>query len=580
MDRVQAFLEKWGVLVLVLITGLAYLPLLEAGYVWDDSALVADNRLTGDLVGNFAEIMTADLWHTLRLGSADSGYYRPLMLLSLAVDRTVFGLDPAAHHMHSVIWHLACVIALWGLLRKLVPAMPALIGAAIFALHPVQIEAVALIAARNDAMAAFFCMAALLLLADDTVRPWRLGLAAVLTFLGLLSKESALLAPVLLGCLDLARYGRPKNWTRYVALGVGVIGFIAARHYAGVGGAALPEWGSFGIVLERAHIILGTYGTLLVWPWPLTPARHILWLPESIWPFLLGGTVAVGLLGYAVWAGRERRLGLAGLAWAAAAWVPTLMATVDKGLMGERYLYFPMAGIALLVAGTIPLLPRLTHFLIAGVAASLVVIELRLPDWRTSRALWQEAHEAFPTAYTAGGLAFYVYQDGDYAEAKELFVDAVGGDPPYRDACTHLVMVGMAMDDPEEAVRLGGWGLRERGCPPIPETMTHYGLALASLGRWNEAVAIQSKAERDPFGHALLVLSAEAIRRGDFEMYKKLRVQWRGSISLDEQVERLLRLSGDERSHSVFVAWLEGRLVIVSDPSELPEGVEMTPVGP
>ena len=570
MARLEALAGRWGILVLLVVTGLAFSPLLGAGFVWDDSALVADNRLTGDLLGNLGEILTADLWHTLRLGSADSGYYRPLMLLSLAVDRALFGLDPAAHHAHSILWHLLCVLALWGLLRKLVPPMPALIGAALFALHPVQIEAVALIAARNDAMAAAFCMGALLLLADEEVRAWRLGVAALLTFLGLLSKESALLAPVLLGCLDLARHGRPRNWKRYVALGVGVGAFLAARQAAGVGSAALPEWSSVGIVLEKTHLVLGTYGTLLVWPWPLTPARHVLWLPETTWPFLVGGVVAAGLLGYALYAGRERRLGLAGLAWAAAAWAPTLMATVDKGLLGERYLYFPMAGFALLVAGTLPLIPRLFHLLVAGVALCVVVIQLRLPDWKTSRALWTEAHQAFPTPFTAGGLAFYVYQDGDYLEAKQLFVEAVGGDPPYRDACTHLVMVGMALDDPEEAVRLGSWGLRERGCPPIPETMTHYGLALASLGRWNEAVAIQKQATRDPFGHALLVLSAEAVRRGDFESYKKLRVNWKGSVPLDAQVERLLRLSGDERSHAIFVAWLEGRLVIVTDPSQLP----------
>jgi len=573
---VERFLEKWGIAVLLLITGLAYLPLMNAGYVWDDSALVADNRLTGDLVGNFWEILTADLWHTLRLGSADSGYYRPLMLLSLALDRSLFGLDPAAHHMHSVLWHLACVLALWGLLRKLVPAIPALIGAAIFALHPVQIEAVALIAARNDAMAAAFCMGALLLLADEQARPWRLGLAALLTFLGLMSKESALLAPVLLGCLDLARYGRPRNWKRYVALGVGVVGFLAARHYANVGSAAMPEWSSWGLVGERLHVVLGTYGTLLIWPWPLTPARHVLWQHEPVWPFLLGGVVAASLLVWALWKGRERRLGLAGLAWAVAAWAPTLMATVDKGLLGERYLYFPLAGVALLVAGTLPLVPRLVHGLVAFCAVSIVAIELRLPDWKDSRTLWTEAHEAFPTAYTAGGLAFYVYQDGDFQEAKPLFVEAVEGDPPYRDACTHLVMVGMALDDPEEAVRLGSWGLRERGCPPIPETMTHLGLALASLGRWDEAVAIQQRAERDPFGHALLVLAAQSVRIGDFDTYKKLRVDWRGAVGLDDQVERILRLSGDKRSHAIFQAWREGRLVIVTDPSQLPPGVTLT----
>lgn len=576
MDRLVPFLERWGILVLLVVTAAAFAPALGNEFVWDDTALILDNRLTGDLVGNFGEMMRADLWHTLARGSADSGYYRPLMLLSLAVDRALFGLDPAAHHAHSILWHLACVAALWGLLRRMVPAMPALVGATVFALHPVQIEAVVLVAARNDAMAAAFCMGALLLVCERDARAWRLGLAALLVWLGMLSKETAVLAPILLAGLDTARYGRPVGWTRYVALTLGVLGFLGMRAWAGVGSAGLPDASNFDAFWPELPLILGTYGTLLVWPWPLTPARHIVWGPELEWPYYVGALVAVGVTLWALREARDRKLGLVGLVWALAAWAPTLVATVDKGLMGERYLYFPMAGVALLVAGAVPLIPR--TWKLAGVFAALSVlaIELRLPDWKDSRTLWNEAHDAYPTPYTAGGLAFYVYQDEDYREARQLFVDAVAGDPPYRDACTHLVMVGMALNDPEDAVELGTWGLKERGCPPLAETMTFYGLALASIGRWNDAVPVVQGADRDPFGHALLVLASEAIRRGDFNLYEQLKAQWKGSVPLEQQVERLLRLSGEERAHTVYVAYIEGRLRIVTDPSQLPEGAELT----
>ncbi|MCP4810466.1 MAG: glycosyltransferase family 39 protein [Proteobacteria bacterium] len=580
MDRAIAFLERWGIVVLVVVTGLAYLPLLGNEFVWDDTALILDNRLTGDLVGNFGEMMRADLWHTLARGSADSGYYRPLMLLSLSVDRALFDLDPAAHHAHSILWHMACVGVLWGLLKKLVPAMPALLGAAIFALHPVQIEAVALVAARNDAMAAAFAMGAMLLVIERDARPWRLAVAAVLVWLGMLSKETAILAPVLLASIDCARYGRPVKWPRYVALSVGVLGFFAMRHWAGVGSAGLPEPGNFESFWPTLPLVVGTYGTLLVWPWPLTPARHIIWGPELEWPYYVGALVALSITVYALREGRDRKLGVVGLLWALAAWAPTLVATVDKGLMGERYLYFPMAGIALFIGGAVPLVSRTWKVGGAFVLLSILAIELRLPDWKDSRTLWQEAHEAYPTPYTAGGLAFYVYQDEDHREARQLFYEAVAGDPPYRDACTHLVMVGMALNDPEDAVELGTWGLKERGCPPLAETMTFYGLALASTGRWSEAVPIVQGADRDPFGHALLVLASESVRRGDFNSYEQLNAQWKGAVPLEQQVERLLRLSGEERAHTVFLAYSEGRLRIVTDPSELPEGAVLTPAGP
>jgi hypothetical protein len=566
------FAQRWGIWILLALTGLAYLPLLEAGYVWDDSAIVQDNRLTGDLLGNLGEIFTTDLWHTLKLGSADSGYYRPLMLLSLALDRALFGMEPAWHHAHSILWHLGCVLALWGLLRKLLSWERALLGAAIFALHPVQIEAVALIAARNDAMAASMAMAALLLVGERDSPPWKLGLAGLLTLLGLLSKETAVLAPVLLLALDTARFGRPVGWRRYLALGAGVLGFLGMRAAAGVGSGGMPETSSWGILFSQLHEVLGIYGSLLIWPWPLTPARHLLWMPEPSWPFLVGGAVALGLLVLAVWKGKDRRLVLAGLVWALAAWAPTVLATVDKGLLGERYLYFPLAGLALVVASAVPRSPRLLLWTAAAALPALVMIELRLPDWQTSRSLWTQADEDFPTPFTAGGLAFYVYQDRDYPEAEQLFVRAVGGEPAYRDTCTHLVMVGLAQKDPQKAVELGGWGLRERGCPQIPETMGYYAVALAATGRWETAAGIAQRLPSDPFGHQLIVLGAEAMHRADFAGYEDLKARWRPASSYDEQVARVLRMAEDSQALMLQQALLEGRIQRLEEDTPVPEG--------
>ena len=123
--------QKHGVWLLLVLTALIYAPLYRAGFVWDDSALVVDNALTGDLWGTLGAIFKTDLWRTLKLAGADSGYYRPLMLLSLAVDRALFGLSAPAHHIHNVLWHVACVGGVYAVIQRLAGVIPALGGAAL-----------------------------------------------------------------------------------------------------------------------------------------------------------------------------------------------------------------------------------------------------------------------------------------------------------------------------------------------------------------------------------------------------------------------------------------------------------------
>lgn len=543
--------EYWGLLALLLVTGVAYLPALGAGFVWDDSALVLHNKLTGDL-SDLGAYFTTDLWQTLELAGTDSGYYRPLMLLSLAVDRALFGLSPVAHHAHSVLWHLATVAALWGLARRLVGPTAALMAAAVFALHPVQIEAVTLIAARNDAMAASATLFALTLLddardAEGRGRWLRVVFAGLSTLFGLLCKELAVLAPLLLLALDLARERRPRGWDRYAALGVALALWFGLRANAGVGSAASPPASSYELAMTHATDIAGVYASSLLLPWPLTPARHLLWLPEPRWPYLVGLGVLLGALVVAVRSGRRREVVLFGLVLAAMSFVPSLYATVAKGLLGERYLYLPLAGLSLALAGAVDGLPYLLRA--AGLAAipALVAMQLRLPDWESSLTLWGAAHRSEPTPYTAGGYGFYVYQAGRIRESQALFIEAVGGDPPYRESCTHVLMSTMRLKDYEEAVRLGDWALRKRGCPPLAETLGHYALALASTGRWEKALAATRQMDRDPFQHALIVIAAARVRSGDRGAVAELKPHWQGSVPFERQVGTVLRLAEEAK---------------------------------
>jgi len=532
------FRDRAVLVSVLLLTVLAYLPLAGADFAWDDVALVADNKYTSSFE-HWRELITADLWLTTRLPAPASGYYRPLLLLDLTLDQTLFGLDPAAHHVHSVLWHLFAVGGLWTLLRRLLPGatVAVALGTVIFALHPLQIEAVALIAARNDSMAAALGLFALVMLERRAPSPPRLAAGAVLAWLALLSKESAVLLPFFLLSLDLARHRRPLGWARYAALVTSLVAYLGCRVAAGVGRAAVPSMSSIEAVADKVLHIASVYAGLVVWPWPLTPARHISYLPP-LGASLFGLVVLLGIVTWLVRQERARGLVLAGLAWAALSFAPTLLATLDKGLMGERYLYLPLAGLAVAVAAAVPATLRLQHVALLALVGSIGVRE-RVGDWASSLTLWEAAHADAPSAFTHAGLAHYLrVQAKDPERARAHYIGALEGDPPYTDACSSLILVHLQLGQPERALHYGLWALEERGCQPTADVLEHLALAYAQLGRWDEAEAAALKTGRGAFAHEMVVLGACASRRADWEAVSRLQAAYPG----EQYIERVIAL--------------------------------------
>ena len=92
-----------SLLTLLLITVLAYTGIWNAGFVWDDVPLIVQNKAFED--GLTWSMFIGDLWADSGAGQVASGYYRPLVLLSFALDRAVFGMSPGGYHLHSLLWN-------------------------------------------------------------------------------------------------------------------------------------------------------------------------------------------------------------------------------------------------------------------------------------------------------------------------------------------------------------------------------------------------------------------------------------------------------------------------------------------
>lgn len=536
--------RHWPLVVLLIITALAYARLWSVGWSWDDEALILDNQVTDSLT-NITAFFTRDLWGTTQLTELKSGYYRPLMLLSLAVDRALVGdlntqLGATLSHVHSLLWHLGAVTALYALLLRFAAPFTAATGALLLAVHPLNAEVLALVAARNDSMAALFTLTALVVVFDRRSSMGKLLLAGVLFLFGMLSKESAVLAPLMLLTLDLARWKRPGALLRYVPFGISAGIYVMLRNMAEINQGISLNAG-LSVLQENLLGVTALYGKLLVWPWPLSPARHINYLPPTS-ESLLGLAVLTGLVVAGLAFGKNRKLVVAGLIWAGLAFAPSLAATLDKGLLGERYLYFSMAGLGLAMVAA---RPRLPHWLApALIVPAVVVLQIRLPQWQDSRTVWEAAHAAAPNPFTAAGLAWYYHRDQEFEQANPLLVMALEGDPPYRDVCDLIVMSHLEAKEPERATELAEWAVQERGCPPQGMIIDHWAVGLAGQGRWSEAVSVALRQPGGPAGPGVIVLAAARARVGQIDDVRRIAIQ-SGDPSFLQRVAKMLRLGGD-----------------------------------
>ena len=185
----------------------AFAPVLAAGFVdWDDPENITGNT--------HLQAWTADnlawMWTTYHLG-----HWQPLSWMSLGLDaaisRALFGvsLDPRVFHATSLLLHACSALLVWRIALRLLRRSPggagwaAVVGALLFAVHPLRVESVAWITERRDVLGAVFFLGAVLawLRAREARRPpW---VSAGLVGLSLLARAGAVVFPLVIMALEL-----------------------------------------------------------------------------------------------------------------------------------------------------------------------------------------------------------------------------------------------------------------------------------------------------------------------------------------------------------------------------------------
>ncbi|MEI7943115.1 MAG: hypothetical protein WCH76_08170, partial [Candidatus Riflemargulisbacteria bacterium] len=146
-----------------------------------------------------------------------SNNWHPVTWISHMVDFSLFGINPAGHHIVSVVIHIVNVFLLFILLYLMtVVRWPSLLVSAVFALHPVHVESVAWIAERKDVLSAFFMFLTIisyyLYVKDKKATKWISYIFALVLFaLGLMSKPMLVTLPFVLLLLDFWPLSRMKK---------------------------------------------------------------------------------------------------------------------------------------------------------------------------------------------------------------------------------------------------------------------------------------------------------------------------------------------------------------------------------
>jgi protein O-mannosyl-transferase len=474
---------------------LSYANGLTGAFVYDDKAIVRDNpRIRSPQ--RLDEIFTTQYFGGKRgTGTA----YRPVLLLSFALQWWIHGGDPVPFHAVNLLLQVLVTLLLARLLLRIDLPPPMAIGAALlFAVHPIHAEAVTSIVGRGEILAAALVLGFLLLSLRWIERRGsrRLALvgALVLYLLANLTKESAAVAPALLFLLLAwrAEGGFRSRFSAALRRGFPIY-FCAAAMLAGVFrlrtlvlGGAIKASGTGFFEVENPLAPLSAWARsanacaiFLRYLWRLAvPLR--LSSDESAWSirvltprdvlFWAAPALLVVLVIAALLRLRQRSPAALGFLFLCIAALPSSNLLFPTGtIFAERLAYLPSAGFCLIAAawivGSAPAFAALSRPRAAALAGVVLLFAARTlarnPVWASDEALFTDMVRVSPDSAKAHyDFAYMSAEKGRPKSALVHYARAIGIYPGYWDAWAGKGSVERTLGDPAASERSYAESLR------------------------------------------------------------------------------------------------------------------------
>jgi len=248
--------------------------------------------------------------------------------------------------------------------------------------------------------------------------------------------------------------------------------------------------------------------------------------------------VVFALVAVLLWGG-QRRWALAGLGFALFTFVPCLAAIADKGLLGERYLYLPLAGLGIVLASASRRHVSWVLLAIVFVCLSVQRTSDRLLDWRDEQTLWVAALQVSPGTFAEMSYGHALRAAEFNLAAHQRFRRALEGQPPRHGACENVIGSALAANRLDLAIT-GALMAEQRGCDS-PDFHAYFGVCRAFAGQWALAEARALRGAGDARGRSGLVLAAAQIVGGRAQGYEDLKQFEAQRGDAREQVAAMLR---------------------------------------
>ncbi len=548
----------------------AYSNTLKNGFCWDDHILIESNAFLAEPHALKTLVEQIDLAPVVPILSAA----RPIFLASLVIDHRIWGDGPFGYHLTSVILHGLNAVLVWRAGLLFLNPDAALISGLVFAVHPINTEAVNMPSFRPDLLAVLFMLLALMAYRrmESAPEPGSAGAAMAAAgmayALGAFSKETALVLPAAALWFDfcfLERPWRAKFWRRLAAMIL--FGYLALYYWhfrSGRSGyqsissqatpavmairddAALaqspsprevvlnpstPQWDALyhwpELNFRTMCVVFADYARLMIIPYPLRADRA----PPLIsswadWRFL--AALALFLLLLAAGA-RAYALGARPLPWGLGWWLIVLLPASNivrlYNPMAERYLYPAAVGFAWIAGWAASLAiaragrsgPKLKLFVLLAAGSVLALLSsmtrARNNEWKNDAVLFgREAALGSKNARIYYNLGFMAQAQGNLGKAEQDYKTAIALNPRYIEAMNNLAGLQEIKGESRRALKLYSEAARLNPGNSIP--YDSLGAALAKKGQVAAALAIYHKAlQENPTDTAAQISMAKLLEK-------------------------------------------------------------------
>jgi protein O-mannosyl-transferase len=527
-------------LLLVAATLVFYNPIVHNQFVdYDDLSYIQKNF----------HVVNGLTWEDIKWSftTGRDGNWHPLTWLSHALDCQLFGLNPVGHHYTNLLLHSANVVLLFLLLLRATGSVwPSLVVAALFAVHPANVESVAWAAERKNVLSMLFFLLALHAY-DRYARSGKRHLywsVTLLFALGLMAKPQIVTLPFVLLLWDYWPLGRMgasdqlsaslsrrsfahlvwEKWPLFVlAAADSVVTVLVQR--AGDSVRTLAEV-PMAVRLENVLVSYVRYIATAFWPSQLVPMYP---RPEGLLPIwqVAGAAGLLLLVSVLIIRLRERRYLLVGWFWFLGTLIPMIgLITVGEQAMADRYGYIPFIGLFIAVVWSLDALisERRIPAVWPATATAAVVIILgcltyrQVGYWRDNETLWRYTMKVTERNYVAhNNLAIALAKEGKSDEAIVEFRAAMAlhkYPPPQK---LDLAIFELRAGHPAEALEEGNEVLSEATDPKLQAaTWSAIGQARLQLHQYDKAdEAFKNSLQLNPEDSGALVgAGLMALREG------------------------------------------------------------------